>query len=121
MWGWTIAVHKYYMNWRKIPGEAWLLLLNWIAVVRNLTAERSLGWRTPLQVLTGKTSDISSILTFLFWDLVEFPAKKDSTYNGQMGHYKGPWTRGRFVGIADGIGHAMTYLALTEDTKQIIP
>jgi hypothetical protein len=41
------------MNWRNIPGEIWLLCMKWVINVMNHTAEKSLGWRPPLQVLTG--------------------------------------------------------------------
>jgi hypothetical protein len=48
------------MNWRNIPGEIWLLCMKWVIDVMNHTAEKSLGWRPPLQVLTGRTSTSAS-------------------------------------------------------------
>jgi hypothetical protein len=35
----------WFMNWRNVPGYAWLLLSEWIADVMNHTAEKSLNWR----------------------------------------------------------------------------
>ena len=61
---------QWYMNWRNVDPSAWLLLLEWVADVMNHTAEKSLGWKPPLQVLTGQTIDISILLCFLFWDVV---------------------------------------------------
>ena len=43
--------------------------MKWVVDIMNMTAEKSLGWRTPLQVLTGQTTDISIALCFLFWML----------------------------------------------------
>ena len=42
---------QWYAAWRKIPGNIWLLLCQWVSDVMNLTSERSLGWRPPLEVL----------------------------------------------------------------------
>ena len=57
------------MNWRNVDAEAWLLCTEWVTDVMNHTAEQSLGWRPPLQVLTGQTIDISIMLLFLYWDV----------------------------------------------------
>jgi hypothetical protein len=55
---------NWYMNWRNAPPKVWLLCLTWIADVMNHTAEKSLGDMPPLDVLTGKTVDISILLCF---------------------------------------------------------
>ena len=86
----------------------------------NHTAERSIGWRPPLQVLTGQTIDISIILVFMFWDVVYCARLKDKDYNGQIGNDKSSEIRGRFVGFAWDIGHALTFMILTDDTQHII-
>ena len=112
---------NWYMNYRAVPPEAWLLCLKWICAVMNMTAEKSLGWRTPLEVLTGQTTDISIALCFLFWDVVYVSRYKDSQYSGQPGSEQSSEVRGRFVGFADHVGHALTFLVLTDDTKKIIP
>ena len=86
----------------------------------NHTAERSLGWRPPLEVLTGETLDISIMLIFLFWDVVYVSRYKDEHYSGQPGSKKSSKIRRRFVGFAWNVGHALTFKILTDDTKKII-
>ena len=111
---------QWYMNWRNVDPTAWLLCARWIADVMNHTAEKSLGWRPPLQVLTGQTIDISIILCFLFWDVVYCTRYKEKDYKGQIGSTKSSEIRGRFVGFAWDVGHMLTFKILTDDTKKII-
>jgi hypothetical protein len=47
------------------PGFAWLLCLQYVAFMFNHVSAKSLDWKTPLQVLTGETTDISILLLFL--------------------------------------------------------
>ena len=49
------------------PAETWLLALKYVAYVLNQVAHESLGYKTPLQALTGQCPDISAILIFHFW------------------------------------------------------
>ena len=111
---------NWYMNWRNVPSECWLLCLQWISDVMNHTAEKSLGWRPPLEVLTGQTVDISICLVFIFWDVVYVPRYKDHDYSGQPGENKSSEIRGRFVGFAWHVGHQLTFKILTDDTNKII-
>ena len=111
---------NYVMNWRKADVDTWLLCSEWCGVIMNHTAEKSLGWRPPLQVLTGQTVDISKLLYFIFWDVVYAKRYKDSKYNGQVGNKKTNEIKCRFVGFADHVGHALTFKLLTCDTRQII-
>ena len=76
------------MNWRNVPPNIWLLCAKWVADVMNHTSEKSLGWRPPLQVMTGQTVDISILLCFMFWDVVYIPRCKGEHYNKQIGHEK---------------------------------
>ena len=87
------------MNRRNVPGKAWFLCLEWTGDVMNRTAEESLGWRPPLEVLTGQTIDISIILCFMFWDVVYVSRYPDAHYSGQPGSQKSEEIRGRFVGF----------------------
>ena len=109
----------WYMNWRNIPGKAWLLCLTWICHIMNCTAEKSLGWRPPLQVLTGQTIDISILLLFLFWDLVYVSRyeKDDCNYTGSD---EANEVLCRFVGFEDHVGHAFTFKVLNLETNKII-
>ena len=96
-WGNLKFNTEWYMNWRDVKPYAWLLCLEWCADVMNMTAEKSLGWRTPLEVLTGQTTDISIMLCFLFWDVVYVPRYEGKDYSNQIGSKKSSEIRGRFV------------------------
>jgi hypothetical protein len=107
---------QWWMNKRNVDPEAWLLCLQWVADVMNVTAEKSLGGRPPLQVLTGQTQDISIFLLFLFWDVVYIEHYKDHQYPNQVGSKKSSEIRVRFVGFAWNVGHALTFKVLTDDS-----
>ena len=82
-----------------ISRHAWCQ--KWCADVRNILASRKLEWRTPTEILTGDTPDIS-VFRFHFWQKIEYyePALKQP-YDG--------WMPGRFLGIAWDSGDAMTF------------
>ena len=61
---------NWHMNWRNIDPNCWLLCMKWVADIMNMTSEKSLRWQTPLQVLTGQSTNISIALCFMFWDVV---------------------------------------------------
>ena len=86
----------------------------------NHTSEQSLGWKPPLQVLTGQTIDISIMLQFVFWDVVYVSQYDDHQYHGQIGSEKSSEVRGRFVGFAWDVGHALTFKVLTDDSKRVL-
>jgi hypothetical protein len=46
------------------PPQTWLLALMYVRFVLNFTASASLNWRTPMEILTGPTPDISPLLSF---------------------------------------------------------
>ena len=85
----------------------------YICFVQNHTAVKSLGWRTPTEWLLGYTPDISVLLQFEFWEPVYY-AKYDAKFPADSSE-----CLGRLVGIAENVGHSMTFKILTED-KQII-
>ena len=76
---------NFMMNLRNVPANAWLLCAQWCADVMNHTAQESLGWKPPLQVLTGQTVDISILLQFCFWDVVYITCLKSKSHNNQIG------------------------------------
>jgi len=102
------------------PPETWLLALQYVCDIMNHTAEKSLGNRPPLQILEGRTIDISILLFFLFWDIVYVSRVEDHEYHGQIGSRKSSLVRGRMVGFAWNVGHSLTYKVLTDDTRRII-
>jgi len=68
-----------------------------------------------MEVATGITQDVSMLLCFMFWDIV-YCARYA---NKQPGSQKGQEIRGRFVGFAFDVGHALTFLVLTDDTRKV--
>ena len=115
-WGHAKANLEWLMAFLDVDPDCWLLALKYVCDVMNLTAERILGWRPPLEVLTGQTQDISILLYFMFWDIV-YCARHA---NKQPGSQKGQEMRGRFVGFAHDVGHALTFLVLTDDTRKVV-
>ena len=58
--------------------------------------------------------NISPLLCFSFWDPVYYKSDDSDFPSGNTeGH-------GRWVGIAENVGHAMTYKILTDDSKKVI-
>ena len=64
-----------------------------------------------MEWLFGSTPDISVLLRFIFYEPVYCAIHDDEPDEGEK--------LGRFVGIAEGVGHNMTFLTLTEEQKVI--
>jgi hypothetical protein len=90
------------MNRTGAPGYTWLLCLQYVAYLYNHISVHSLEWRTPLQLLTGETTDISIMLHFTFWEEVYY-----SKYNS---NFPSDTTEeaGYFVGFAVNVGDCIT-------------
>ena len=101
------------MNMSGAEAAAWMLALEYICFVQNHTAVDSLGGRTPIEWLLGYTPDISVLLQFQFWEPVLY-AKYDGKFPSDTTELMG-----RFVGIAENVGHSMTYKILTEEGRII--
>ena len=69
---------------------------------------------TPSTYLNGTTNDISPMLRFHWYEPVYYKLDDYHFPSESRG------LRGRFVGIAENVGHAMTIKVLTDDTKKII-
>ena len=119
----SLAERKYQMHRRYtnttlshtgVPANTWLLCLLYVCFLLNCLACQSLQWRTPPEAREGSTPDISPLLHFSFWDPVNYKFD-DSDF--PSGSTEG---RGRWVGIAENVGHTMTYQILTDDTKKVI-
>jgi hypothetical protein len=67
-----------------------------------------------MEILTGSTPDISPLLSFSWWKPVYFKLD-DASFPSNLREQ-----RGCFVGINEYVGHAMTYMILTDDTQKII-
>jgi hypothetical protein len=97
------------MNTCGAPMEMWLLGLEYICEIQNHLAIESLNWRTPVEWLLGYTPDITVFLQFRFWEPVLY-----SKYDGQFPEDPSELL-GRFVGIGQTVGNAMTFKILTAD------
>ena len=67
-----------------------------------------------MEKLTGSTPDISSLLCFRFYEPVYYKLD-DSEFPSESTE-----KLGYFVGIADSVGHALTFKVLTDDTNKVI-
>ena len=101
------------MNQRNVPPKAWLLALQYVCYMQNHLAYESLGWRTPTEWLLGYTPDISVLIRLEFWEPV-FYQMRDASFPSDSTE-----CLGRFVGIAENGGHAMSYKILTDSDKII--
>ena len=113
-WGTVKRIANNVLNRTGAPPSCWLLCLLWICYVMNHLATSALHWRTPVEVLTGTTPDISNIIVFHFWEPVYYSIE-DSSFPSETCE-----KLGRFVGIAESVGDAMTFKVLTDDTKKVI-
>ncbi len=105
------------MNASGSPGKSWLLCAKYVCFVMNRLELKSLNWRTPIEVLTRTTPDISMIYHFKFWDPVFF-LHHDT--DGKSFPSQSNEEKGRFVGFSENVGHQMTYLIYKEETGSII-
>ena len=103
------------LNRTGAPAYTWLLALLYVCFILNLTAVESIGWIPPLTCMDGTTKDISVLVSaFKYWEPVYY--KMEDTKFPSDSTEK----RGRFVGFAENVGHALTYKILTDDTKKVI-
>jgi hypothetical protein len=96
------------------PSYTWLLCLTYVCFILNFTVSSALNGGVPIQRATGSTNDISALLRFRLWEPVYYKLD-DSTFPSESREKSG-----RFVGIAENVGHFMTFKILNEDTKKII-
>jgi hypothetical protein len=95
------------------PANLWLLALIYVCILLNHMVNETLGDISPLTALLGLQADISMFLPFAFYEPVLYSV--DNRYPSES-----PELGGRFVGFAMNAGDAMTFLVLTDDTKQVI-
>ena len=85
----------------------------YVAYVLNLLYNGQIK-STPKQKLTGVTPDISAALCFQWFEPVYY---KSYTENFPS---ESTEERGRFVGIADHVGHALTFKILSDKTGKVV-
>jgi hypothetical protein len=95
------------------PNKFWALCSLYVVFLLNRIANPELNWRTPMEACFGITPDLSPLLIHSFFDKVyyldaevPFPQSKEKL--------------GRFVGIAENTGDALTFLIYIEGTEQVI-
>ena len=89
-----------------IPRRFWDYLIVWVCETGNLTvsSSRYAHGRTPIEIITGETPDISEYIDFCFYSWV--------TYRTNAG--LGPLSVGRWLGVSHKIGQLMSYWILTK-------
>lgn len=89
------------------PSEFWCYAIEWAARIRSYTAHDSinLGSRTPEEHITGTTPDISEYIHFTWSQWIWY--KEPTPFPGTDVHL------GKWMGVAQDVGQAMTYWVLT--------
>jgi len=86
---------------------------HYVVFLLNHLAQPNLQWRAPIEACYGYTPDLSPLLLFTFFQQIyyldaeiPFPNSKEKL--------------GRFVGIAENVGGALTFWIWTEATEKLI-
>ena len=95
------------------PLNYWCYALEYVCLVRQHLARRSLGWRTPHEMQLGETPDIS-VFRIPFWATVWY-------YVPKTGFPRSKMLPGRLVGIAMDVGDSFCYKVLTCPTDNSAP
>ena len=96
------------------PPNLWLEALKYVCYLLNHTYNSSIDG-IPLEKLNGRQVDISALLRFHWYQPVYYKNTSRKAYPS-----KSPELRGHIVGIAEHVGHDLTYRILTDDTLHII-
>ena len=96
-----------------MPSDFWCYAIEWAAHIRSFTAHDSLmlNSRTPEERITGVTPDISEFIHFSWAQWVWY--RDPNSFPEADVHL------GRWLGVAEDVGQAMTYWVLT-DKRTII-
>ena len=106
------SIHEIKKRWyrimlkKKIPPRLWDFGFAWVCETENICSNLSkyAGGRTPLEIITGETPDISEYLDFEFYDWVVFRS------NAGLGEAE----LGRWLGVSHHVGRLMSYWILPE-------
>jgi hypothetical protein len=96
------------------PPHLWFLCMCYVAYVFNRVSDPSLNHRQPHLVATGRVADISALLTFQWMEPVYYKLN-DSAFPSESTEALGYW-----VGVAEHVGHSMTYNIWNKLTGTII-
>ena len=116
-WGSIKNTTNLVMERSGAPENLWLLCTQYVVYTLNRLASANLHYRTPYEALYGHTPDISSLLQFHFYQPVYY-----ASHNPKDKKFPSSTTEklGRFVGVAESVGDALTYMILTEDSTQLL-
>ena len=90
---------------RSVPKRFWDYGIVWVCETGNLSvsSSRHAGGRTPLEIISGETPDISEYVDFGFYDWVSYRS------NAGLGEN----SIGRWLGVSHRVGNLMSYWILT--------
>jgi hypothetical protein len=99
------------MQAKGVPKRLWDYGIVWICEIRQRTTNSSIysNGRTPIEVITGETPDISEYLDFGFYDFV--------FYKSEAG--LGEVQLGRWLGVSHRVGQLMSYWILTPTCRVV--
>jgi hypothetical protein len=104
------SIHEVKKRWyrimlkRKVPARLWDCGFSWVCGTENICADLSkyAEGRTPIEIITGNTPDISEYLDFDFYDWVMYRT------NAGLGEVE----LGRWLGVSHRVGRMMSYWIL---------
>jgi len=96
------------------PEDVWLLCVLYVVYLLNHTYNTTIN-DIPMNKLKGSTTDISALLRFHFYQEVYYKVADGPTFPSDSREAKG-----YMVGIAEHVGHQLTYKVLTDDTRKVI-
>jgi hypothetical protein len=110
---WIKRAGERLMNQTGAPEFVWIWAYQYLALVNNWTADRTLRWKCPHTKRFGVTPDISALLSFHFYEPVYYLDVEETTpYSKEKAGY--------WLGVAHNVGDALTYHILTDDTQMVI-
>ena len=100
------------MDRTNAPSCLWFWAVSYTAYLLNRLSVPALHHKTPIEVATGVTPDISALLQFHFYQPVLY-------YDKNASYPKSKERLGHFLGVAEHVGDALTYHVLTIDMQVI--
>ena len=110
---WLKRAGERLLNHTGAPDFAWLWAYQYLALVNNWTADRTLRWKCPHTKRHGVTPDISALLSFHFYEPIYYLDVEEPTPLSKE-------KAGFWLGVAHNVGDALTYHILTDDTQTVI-
>jgi hypothetical protein len=110
---WLKRAGERLLNHTGAPDFGWIWAYQYLPLVNNGTADRTLRWKCPHTKRFGVTPDISALLSFHFYEPVYYLDIEEQT----------PCTKekaGYWLGVAHNVGDALTYHILADGSQQVI-